>query len=147
MKTVLEQKAETLLTLLENANLNNIKGLTEVTMSIPDDLVPHGANIKEWNSRNRIGLSDSINQLQPGYCHFFFFVDKISIYFSKDIIYIIVDNGNDEKDAVYRNEFSEFIDNYFQLSTKDDLIFSKELYERVFKYSKEFNWVYKDERE
>lgn len=149
MKTVLEQKAETLLTLLENANLNNLQGLTEITFSIPDDLVPPGQNIKEWNIRNRVGLSDSRNQLQHGYCHFFFFVDKLSIYFSKDIIYIRVDNEeeDDERDDVYHSDFGEFIDNYFQLSTKDDLLLSKEFYERLFKFAKEFNWVHKDERQ
>ena len=147
MKTVLEQKAETLLTLLENANLNNLQGLTEITFSIPDDLVPTGQNVKEWNTRNRIGLSDSTSQLQRGYCHFFFFVDKLSIYFSKDIIFIKVDNEeDDDRDDVYSGDFSEFIDNYFQLSTKDNLIVSKDLYERLFKFTKEFNWVLKDER-
>ena len=143
MKTLLEQKAEILLTLLENANLNSIKGLTDVTMSIPEDLVPLGENVKEWNVRNRIGLADSVNQLQPGYHHFFFFVDNLSIYFSKDVIYIKYDN-RDEVTLIYNGKIDEFTEMYFQLSTEKDLYLSKELYERILKYANEFNWVLKD---
>lgn len=137
MKIELERKAEKLLSMLENSSLNNIIGLRSISIIDYDELCDDELCGEDLP---RIGLANVVGSFQPRFQHFYIFVDDVSVYFSKDIICVRYIKEDDHPITIYQNKLEELVETYFQISTSIDVFFSKKFYERIFEFTKYFNW-------
>lgn len=130
-----ELKANQLLDLLEDADLNTINGLRTIEFQYQ----LHKNDI----ANDRIGLSSNVGGMTRDCNHFYLFVDDYNIYFSNSSIYIRFEKEiNNDNEMYTLEEIEHFIEDYFQLSTTRNYHFSVDLYKRIYKYMQYFNkWV------
>ena len=126
-------KANDLITLLEQFVNTKINGLTEFSLRcIEDQDVEHCSY--------RAGFTERVGAFEDGYSHFYIFLECCLIYFSKNNIYIRYVDEESTYREIYRGDINEFLQVYFQLSIQYDLL-SKDFFLRVKNFMSSYNWV------